>query len=181
MTAMIEEEGWSPVRRLNLNLLYPLDAILNAPSLTEAGRRVHLSQPAMSHSLRQLRDHFGDDLVAFRRGKQILTPLGQALRPEISRMRRELEGAFSLSLDFDPATTTRTIAIAAPETVEQMFLAPLLRRLTREAPEATFNMLPLDLSAPDRALELGADLIVLPSHAASEKLETSSLMEDRLS
>jgi len=28
------------VHRLNLNLLYPLDAILHAPTLTEAGRRV---------------------------------------------------------------------------------------------------------------------------------------------
>ncbi|MGH1559676.1 helix-turn-helix domain-containing protein [Caulobacter segnis] len=46
-----------------MNLLYPLDAILRARSLTEAGREVRLSQPAMSHALRRLREHFADDLV----------------------------------------------------------------------------------------------------------------------
>ncbi|WP_447406308.1 helix-turn-helix domain-containing protein, partial [Clostridium perfringens] len=65
----------APVHRLNLNLLYPLDAILHAPTLTEAGRRVRLSQSAMSHALRRLREHFGDDIVTHAGGDQQLTPL----------------------------------------------------------------------------------------------------------
>ncbi|MDC9031774.1 LysR family transcriptional regulator, partial [Pseudomonas aeruginosa] len=51
------------MHRLNLNLLYPLHAILHAATLTEAGRRVRLSQSAMSHALRRLREHYRDDLV----------------------------------------------------------------------------------------------------------------------
>jgi LysR family transcriptional regulator, nod-box dependent transcriptional activator len=176
-----EEEDWSPARRLNLNLLYPLDAILNAPSLTEAGRRSHLSQPAMSHALKRLRDHFGDDLVAFSSGDRTLTALGEVLRPEIRRVMREVEGAFNLEVEFDPRTTTRDVTIATSEMIEHMMLAPLLRELSRQAPDASFRVVPLDTSAPERSLELGADIILLQAHFASGRLETRRLSRDGLS
>ncbi|MEJ8630431.1 LysR family transcriptional regulator [Sphingomonas sp. I4] len=91
-----------PVHRFNLNLLYPLDAILHAPTLTEAGRRVRLSQSAMSHALRRLREHFADDLITYLNGEKQLTPLGVALRDEVRRVMREVDGTFNFSLVFDP-------------------------------------------------------------------------------
>lgn len=173
-------EGWTPVRRLNLNLLYPLDAILNAPSLTEAGRRVSLSQPAMSHALRRLRAHFNDELVEHVGGVQVLTVLGSALRPEIRRLMGELEGAFNFSLDFDPSTSDRSITIAASETIEYLFLARLLRSVSVEAPNLSLSVVPLDISIPERSLEMGADVLVLPIFAAKASLEVKPLLEETL-
>jgi LysR family transcriptional regulator, nod-box dependent transcriptional activator len=157
-----------------------LHAILNAPSLTAAGRRAHLSQPAMSHALRRLRDHFGDDLVAFAGGEKSFTALGEALRPEIRRLMREVEAAFNLEVTFDAATTTRTLTIATSEMIEHTIAAPLLRQLSRAAPGASFKVVPLDMTAPERSLELGADIILLQSHFASGQLETRRLTVDRL-
>jgi LysR family transcriptional regulator, nod-box dependent transcriptional activator len=180
MREPIEAEEWAPVRRLNLNLLYPLDAILNAPSLTEAGRRVYLSQSAMSHALRRLREHFKDELVNYTSGRQNLTPLGDALRPEIRRVMREVEHAFDFSLEFDPSTSTREVVIAASETVEHTFLATLLRKLTSEAPDVVLNMLPLNLTAPDSALARGADIIILPDFASNPRYEKRLLFYETL-
>ncbi len=78
------------VQRLNLNLLYPLDAILHAPTLTEAGRRVSLGQSTMSHALRKLRAHFGDNLVLMTGGEWQLTALGLTLRDDVRRVLREV-------------------------------------------------------------------------------------------
>lgn len=156
----------APVHRLNLNLLYPLDAILHAPTLTEAGRRVHLSQSAMSHALRRLRDHFGDDLVTHAGGDQQLTPLGQALRNEVRRVMREVEGTFSYTLNFDPLTATDAITIAAPEAIEQMLLGPVLRRLSQEGPFLRVTLMELDTEDPRRSIDEGADLLLLPEEAA---------------
>jgi LysR family transcriptional regulator, nod-box dependent transcriptional activator len=175
-----ENADWLPARRLNLNLLYPLDAILNASTLTAAGQRTHLSQPAMSHALRRLRDHFGDDLVTFSGGGKSVTALGEALRPEIRRVMRELEGAFSLAVDFDPATTTRQLTIATSEMIERTILTPVLQKLSGQAPTASFRVVPLDTAAPERSLELGADIILLQSHFTRERLMTRQITVDRL-
>lgn len=45
---------------IDLNLLVVLDALLQEPSVTKAGKRVGLSQPATSHALARLRELFGD-------------------------------------------------------------------------------------------------------------------------
>jgi len=45
-------EGRRRLRRLNINLLYALDALLHEPSLTAAAHSIAISQPAMSMKLR---------------------------------------------------------------------------------------------------------------------------------
>jgi DNA-binding transcriptional LysR family regulator len=47
---------------LDLNLLRVFFAIWDLRSLTSAGERLGLTQPAISHALRRLRDRFGDPL-----------------------------------------------------------------------------------------------------------------------
>ncbi|MBU0792577.1 MAG: LysR family transcriptional regulator [Alphaproteobacteria bacterium] len=170
-----------PMHRLNLNLLYPLHAILHAPTLTEAGRRVRLSQSAMSHALRRLRDHFGDDLVTHSSGDQYLTPLGMALRTEVRRVMQEVEGTFNYALEFDPLTAAQTITIATPEAIEQMLLGPVLRDLSNEAPGLSVRMVPLDMEVPQRALDQGADLLLLSEDSAIDGLEILPILTDHAS
>lgn len=171
----------APVHRLNLNLLYPLEAILHAPTLTEAGRRVRLSQSAMSHALRRLREHFSDDLVTYLNGDKQLTPLGIALRDETRRVMREVDATFNFSLVFDPLTCPGTITVAAPDAIEQILLGTVQRLLVEAAPKLTVNVIALDASDPRRALDQGADLLVLPNDAALPELEQIPIIEDYMS
>jgi len=48
------------LNRFDLNLLVALDALLAEQSTTRAGKRVNLSQPAMSCALARLRSYFND-------------------------------------------------------------------------------------------------------------------------
>ena len=48
---------------LDLNLLVALQALLEEESVGRAGRRVGLSQPAMSHALSRLRSLLADPLL----------------------------------------------------------------------------------------------------------------------
>ncbi|MBB3991157.1 LysR family transcriptional regulator [Croceicoccus naphthovorans] len=169
------------VRRLNINLLYPLDAILHAPTLTEAGRRVRLSQSAMSHALRRLREHFSDDLVIHAGGEQQLTPLGLALKGEVRRVLRDVDGVFNYALSFDPLTSLGTVTVAASDVVEQMLLGPVVRRLLAAAPGLSVDVIPLDLSAPHQALNRGADLLLLPQDVALAELETLPILTEHVS
>ncbi len=171
----------APVNKLNLNLLYPLDAILQAQTLTEAGRRVRLTQPAMSHALRRLRDHFGDDLVVHTGRGQQLTELGLALRGEVRRVLREVDGALNFALTFDPQTSTDTITIAASEAIEQMVMGPVLRNLSHCAPGLRVDLVALDAKEPQRALDQGADVLLVPEDAAIPGFESAFIMQDRAS
>src|SRR5687767_10882054 len=67
------------LQSFDLNLLVALDALLSERSVTNAGRRVHLSQSAMSGVLARLRRAFNDDLLVPGRGGMTLTPLAEAL------------------------------------------------------------------------------------------------------
>jgi len=47
----------------DLNLLTALDALLAVGSVTGAAARMHLSTPAMSHTLARIREAFGDPIL----------------------------------------------------------------------------------------------------------------------
>ena len=50
-------------RQFDIGLLVALDALLTEKSVTRAGERLHLSQPATSIILGRLRQYFGDQLL----------------------------------------------------------------------------------------------------------------------
>ena len=174
---MDDREGH--LRRLNLNTLYPLDVILNTRSLTEASKRVGLSQPAMSVALRKLRDQFQDDLIVDVGGERRLTPLANALRPRVRRLLRDLDDMFRMRVDFDPNVAERAFTIAAPEQLEIMLLGRVIPDLLRDAPGINVTVLPFVHGSPLQALDAGADMVLLPERLAVPGLQSRTLMTER--
>ncbi len=167
--------AWRPIRRLNLNQLYMLDAILKARTLTEAGQLVSLGQPAMSMALRKLRDRFEDELIVYGGGDRQLTELGEALRTRVGHALRIADDTFNFSLDFDPAFSTRSITIAAPEAVELMFLAGVVKEILAEAPGIDMQMMPFDYRSVSGMFDRGVDVAIVPAEMADPRLETLPL------
>jgi DNA-binding transcriptional LysR family regulator len=56
------------LRRIDLNLLLTLHALLSERHVSRAALRLHRSQPAVSHALAQLREIFADPLLVRRGG-----------------------------------------------------------------------------------------------------------------
>lgn len=61
------------LRRIDLNLLVTLHALLVEKHVSRAALRLHKSQPAVSHALAHLRTIFDDPLLVRRSGKLELT------------------------------------------------------------------------------------------------------------
>lgn len=167
------------LRRLNANLLYALYAVLEMPSLTEAARQMALTQPAMSMSLRRLRDHFGDELVIYGPTRQ-LTALGAALRPRVGRLLREIDDTFHLSLEFDPGEAQGTVTLSAPEAIELMFLSQVVPRIMREAPGLHIQLLPFEYGRVDRLFERGVDVAIVPATMADADFCSRPLFDHEL-
>jgi hypothetical protein len=71
------------LRKIDLNLLLTLHALLTEKHVTRAAIRLHRSQPAVSHALAQLRAHFDDPLLVRKSGKMMLTGRAQSLLPAL--------------------------------------------------------------------------------------------------
>ncbi|MGF1508924.1 MAG: LysR family transcriptional regulator [Myxococcota bacterium] len=67
------------LRRVDLNLLIPLSALLSERHVTRAAVRVGLSQPTMSRVWGRLREQFSDPLLVTTTNDLCLTPRGHEL------------------------------------------------------------------------------------------------------
>ncbi|PTQ65013.1 LysR family transcriptional regulator [Sphingomonas sp. PP-CE-3G-477] len=167
------------LRPLNSNLLYALHAILNSPTLTGASLMMARSQPAMSMALRRLRDHFGDELVLYGNPRR-LTAMGEALRPRVGRLLREIDDTFNLSLNFDPATARGTVSLTAPEPIELMYLSRVVPRLLQDAPGVEVRLLPFSYGPTEQMFERGLDVAVVPETMVDPLLSARTLFSHDL-
>jgi DNA-binding transcriptional LysR family regulator len=174
-------QGVLALNRFNLNLLFALDAILNSVTLTEAARKSHLTQPAMSVSLKKLRGIFGDDLVVHRGGDTRLTELALALRPRVRQLLQASREVFDFSPEFDPATDERTISIVAPDVVELTILGPLLARICDEAPLMRVLSQPFAYQPVATLFERPLDLAIVGEAFASREFAMERLYSETMS
>jgi DNA-binding transcriptional LysR family regulator len=127
------------LRRIDVNLILVLDAILAEMNLTRAGEAVGMSQPAVSGALARLRQQFDDPLL-IRKGRQFeLTPLAEALRPMVAEAMLEIKRTYELLPSFDPATSTRTFHIGATDYLLSQITGPLEKVLHVEAPHVNIE------------------------------------------
>ncbi len=147
---------------MDLNLLVAFEALWAERSVTRAGRRLGLSQPATSGALARLREMLGDEL--FVRGKDGLVPTERCaeLAAPIARSLVELRNALQGGR-FEPATSERTFTIGGVDAVLAVVVPRLLGRLLELAPRARFVVRPIDPADAIRHIEDGVlDLALAP-------------------
>ncbi len=131
------------IAQIDANLLVSLDVLLAERSVTRSAKRLGLSQSAMSHQLRRLRELFEDPLLVGGRGGMVPSPLAETLEAPLRRALLDLGRAVRGELAFDPATAQRTFTVATKDTVEMLGLPPLLGVMARQAPGIRMHAQPL--------------------------------------
>ena len=132
------------LRRLDLNLLVALEALLTLRSVTAAAHQLHVTQPSMSGSLARLREHFSDPLLTPAGRKLELTPLAEMLLEPVQETLEIVERTISLRPEFEPATARRHFRICASEATVLTLLTEVIRRVEVLAPGVTMELLPSD-------------------------------------
>jgi DNA-binding transcriptional LysR family regulator len=147
------------ITRLDLNLLLVFDAIYQECSITKAGARLGLSQPAVSAALARLRDVIGDPLFVrtsrgvapTERAKQIAEPLEGALNSIRELLQQQAA--------FDPVTSERCFRILMLDVGEMNLLPRLLNHLTKIGSRLSVATTQINGEAQLEALDRGsADL-----------------------
>jgi len=167
-------------RKVDLNLLVALDALLTEPNVTRAARRLGLSQPALSAQLARLRDLFGDPL--FLPAQRGLTPTARAmeLQAPVRQALDQMHEVLARGRGFDPASAELTVALACSDYVQVAVIAPLVLDLRASAPKLRLAIRQLDGSLLGPQMVSGVvDLAVMTPATAPPALRTRRLFHER--
>ena len=127
---------------LDLNLLYTLEILLEEKSVSKAASRLSVSQSAVSHSLKKLRQNFNDPLLVKTHNGMVPTPAAENLQGNLHIIIKNIHGLF-LESQFNPASAQGTIRIAVTDYGSSVILPPLVGRLSKLAPNIKLDCVPL--------------------------------------
>ncbi len=168
------------LRKLDLNLLVTLDALLVEHNVTRAAERLNLSQPSVSVHLAKLRDIFADPLLLPGPRGMLPTARANALREPLRLALEALAHAVSPATPFDPATASNTWRVAAADYGESTIVLPALIGLRSKAPGTRLAVLDLAPSRIARQAEQGEiDLAFHIREDAPAGLRQRSMFEER--
>jgi DNA-binding transcriptional LysR family regulator len=166
-------------KRLDLNLLVALEALLETESVSRAAERLHLSQPAVSAALGRLRSFFQDEILIARGKRMYATPFAEALLPQLRECLHEIDALVATSARFDPRESQRVFRIIASDYIVAAVLVPLIAQLSETAAGVSIEILaPNDQSA--QLLDSGAvDLFITPDNFIHPGHPAELLFEER--
>lgn len=168
------------IEHVDLNLLKAFRVLHEERSVSRAAQRLGIGQPAMSHTLKRLRELFQEPL--FHR-----IPVGIEPTMRANEIAQQIESAFEL-LDlavnpqegFDPSRLLKTFVIAGYDYAGLVFLPGLQQRLSEIAPAVVLRFLNLGRSEAMNGLEAGTvDLVIATPGPTSKRLKTARLMSER--
>lgn len=128
------------IDNIDLNLLRVFHAIVEERSLTRAGERLTLSQPAISYSLGRLRTLFNDPLFIRTRSGMQPTPTALELSEIVGRALCTVREAMRHAERFDPVISTRTFRLSLSDAGELAYLPPICEALGQRAPNVKLQV-----------------------------------------
>ncbi|BAI75676.1 transcriptional regulator (plasmid) [Azospirillum sp. B510] len=168
-------------KRLDLNLLVALDALLRERNVSRAADGLNLSQSAMSNALARLRDYFNDDLLVQVGRKMELTPQAESLAESVRDILLRIDTAIAVQPEFIAADSKRTFNLLVSEYTTSVLMPTLLSLVHREAKNISFRFLPQNTS-PEAMLTSGdADLLIMPENFIPPGHPSEQLYEDDFS
>jgi DNA-binding transcriptional LysR family regulator len=167
----------SHIARLDLNLLVPLAALLDERHVSRAAERVHLTQPAMSRTLKRLRAVFEDELLVRTTSGYRLTPAAERLQRRLRTLLPELADLFAAE-EFVPGTAVESFRLSGTDYAVDTIGVPLFARLRRESPRSRLHLRKWH-EAVFEELERGELDLALYGSRPPRGLSTERLFEER--
>src|SRR5262249_35557782 len=121
------------IKKIDLNLLVVLDALLDEHNVTRAAVRLGYTQPTVSGMLASLRDLFCDPLFVRSQRGLLPTPRAQALAVPLKQLLADSHRLVTRDV-FDPASAEMNFTISTNDYMQHAVLVPLVKVLRTDAP-----------------------------------------------
>src|SRR6202165_2621169 len=164
---------------IDLNLLVVFDAMMRDRSVTRAGHRLGLSQPAMSHALTRLRHMLKDELFVRSPNGMVPTPraeeLATPIRIALDGLQQSLE-----PVQVDASKATATFRIAVDNYAAIVLVAPIAAHVARIAPGVRLDFRPSGtLNVVDQLDRSELHLAMGPAAAPGERFSRGRVLQDQ--
>lgn len=167
------------IRSLDVAMLRTFDALMRERSVSRAAARLFLSQPAVSASLKRLRETFDDALFTRTAHGVLPTPRALALAPHVEQALIHVQRLLNIEREFDPSASDRILRLAGSDHSSRMLLPPLCRLLADRGSRIRLFWEAADYRALAERLNKGdVDLGLLPSRSVPSDVEFEMLYED---
>ncbi|MDB6001083.1 MAG: Transcriptional regulator, LysR family [Rhizobacter sp.] len=167
------------IRNLDIGMLRTFDALLRERSVSRAAARLFLSQPAVSASLKRLRDTFDDPLFTRTAHGVLPTPRALALASQVEAVLLEVSKLLNVDRGFDPASSDRIFRVSGSDYSSQRMLPGVCGDLVRIGSRVRVLWESASSATLAERLQRGdLDLGVLPRPSPPTNLEHQALYED---
>lgn len=165
---------------MDLNLLAALDALLSAGSVNGAADRMHLSAPAMSHTLARIRVAL-DDPILVRAGRKLVpTPRANAMRESVRRIVTEAKELMQPGSGVPLGQIDREFTVRAPEGMGIVYGTALLEAMREGMPLIRLRFVPESESDASALRDGRIDLDVGVLADRGPEIQTSLLYEQHI-
>jgi LysR family nitrogen assimilation transcriptional regulator len=160
--------------------LHTFVAVAECGSVSEAARRLHIAQPALSRQLQALEADLKAELLNRTAKGVTLTPAGERLFPYALSLLRQLEAVPEIVADSEAKVTGR-VAIGLPTTASAVLSKPLLLAARQELPNVRLHLVESLSGHLTDLVQLGKlDLSVLYDPEPSPYLNLEGILIEEL-
>lgn len=166
--------------RLEIRHLRLLAAVAEHGSVTEAGHRLHVTQSALSHQLRDAEERLGTALFLRLGKKMVLTPAGEKLLDSARKVLDELHSA-ETQIEGLNGGTRGVIRVSTECYTCYHWLPPVLKKFHAKFPGVEVNIVLEATARPIEALLDGRlDVAVISCRPRNKSLRLTPTCEDEL-
>lgn len=152
------------LRSFNLNTLPVLREILLHGSVSKAAQSLHVSQPALSAALKQLRHQFGDQLIVRSHGSMKLTPKAEAMLAPLEQALAAVQQLITPGAE-KPSASPVAFGIATTDHMMSLLGAPLVQMLLQEDLRILPHFLGAGGHSAEQLLKGEIEFIIMPKVA----------------
>jgi DNA-binding transcriptional LysR family regulator len=161
---------------LDLNRLRVFKAVWEQRNVSRAAEALGVSQPTVSHALRELRQHYRDRIFVRCPGGVMPTPLAEEIARRIGQALAILEQGLDVKGSFDQGASRREFTIVMTDIAEAIILPRIVSHCRTAAPGIAFRAIQLPTESIVSALRDGtADVAIGFSPALRASLLHSAL------
>jgi LysR family transcriptional regulator for metE and metH len=156
-------------------------AIADYGSITSAGRVLRLTQPALSHQLRELESRLRSPMFTRTARRMVLTPAGEQLTQIARSVLSQIDSFERQVLDGSFTTTRGSVRIATECYTAYHWLPAVLRGFRARWPNVDIDVMVEHTASPLSALRDGTlDLAVVYNRITDKRLRVEPLFDDEL-